>query len=76
MGEIAAGVFRNEMRPPSSYQAVMANLFSRNQGQLIFAWCLAGIALEYLNSCDKLKIGDKSSYVCRMVMQYVASFII
>ena len=36
--KIAAGVLRNEMRPPSSAQPLMANPFTRTEGQLLFTW--------------------------------------
>ena len=38
VGETAAGVLRNEMRPPSSAQPLMANPFTRTEGQLLFMW--------------------------------------
>ena len=63
VGEIAAGVLRNEMRPSSSSQLLLANLFSRTEGQLLFALCLAEVASEDLNSCDKMKNGDNSLHV-------------
>ena len=60
VGEIAAGVLRNEMRPPSSFQALMANFFSQTQGQLIFAFSLAGIALEIWTHVTKWSSGTKA----------------
>ena len=63
VGEIAPGVLRNEMRPSSSSKLLLANLFSRTEGQLLFAWCLAEVASEDLNSCDKLMNGDNSLHV-------------
>ena len=65
--------FENEMRPLSSAQLLMANCFTRTERRFCFTGRLAGVALEYLNSSDKLKFGEKSSFVCRMMMQYVAS---
>ena len=65
--------FENEMSAASSAQLLMANGFTRTERRFCFTWCLADVALEDLNSWDKLKFGDKSSYVCRMMMQYVAS---
>ena len=47
--------------------------FPNNKRQFLFTWCLAGVALEDLNSCDKVEFGDKSLYVYRMMIQYVAS---
>ena len=38
VGEIAAGVLRNEMRPPSSAPPLMANPFTRTEVQLLFTW--------------------------------------
>ena len=57
----------------SSAQPLMANPFTRNEGQLMFTRCSAGAALKDLNSCVKMKFGDKSLYVYRMMIQYVAS---
>ena len=51
----------------------MANSFTRTERQFLFTSCLAGVALEDLISCDKLKFGDKNMHVYRMMMQYVAS---
>ena len=53
MGEIAAGALRNEKRPPSSVQLLMANTSTQTERQLLFKWCLAEDALKDLNSCDK-----------------------
>ena len=72
-GEINAGVLRNEVRPSSSSQHLMSNLSSRTEGQFFFAWCLAEVASEDLNSCDKMKYGDNSLLVYQMTMQYVAA---
>ena len=57
VGEIAAGVLRNEMRPSSCSIALMAKLFSRTEGQFLFAWYLTEVALKDLSSCDNLKYG-------------------
>ena len=38
----------------------------------MFTSCLAGVAIEDLNSCDKLKLGDKGLHVYQMMMHYVA----
>ena len=62
-----------EMRAPQSAQLLMADPFTLTARQFLFTWCLAGLALEDLNSCDKGKFGDKSLYVYQMLMQYVAS---
>ena len=74
VGEIAAEVLRNEMRPSSSSQLLLANLFSRTESHLLFAWCLSEVASEDLNSCDKMKNGDNSLHVYQMMMHYVAAF--
>ena len=55
--------FENESSAASSAQLLMANRFTRTERQFCFTWCLADVALEDLNSCDKLKFGDKSWYV-------------
>ena len=47
----------------SSVQPLMANPFTRTEGHLMFTWPLAEAALKDLNSCDKMKFGDKSLYV-------------
>ena len=73
VGEIAAGVLRNEMRLPSSSPLLMANPLTRTDGQLLFTWCLAEVALEDLNSCDKMKYWDKILHVNQIMMQHVAS---
>ena len=73
VGEIATGVLRERDEPPSSAQLPMATNFTRTERQFLFTWCLAGVALEDLISCDKLKFGDKSLHVFWMMMQYVAS---
>ena len=62
----------NELRAPSSAQPLMANPFIRTTEQLLFTWYLAGLALEHLILCDKLKVGDKDLHVYRMLMQCVA----
>ena len=51
--------FENEMSAASSAQLLMANRFTRTERRFCFTWCLAGVALEDLNSCDKLKFGIK-----------------
>ena len=63
MGEIAAGVLGNEIRPPSFSQLLMTNPLTRTDGQLLFTCCLAEDALEDLNSCDKMKYWDKVLHV-------------
>ena len=60
------------MRTPSSALTLMANLFVRTAGQLMFAWSLVGIELEVLTSCDKLKLGSKNLEVYQMLVQHVA----
>ena len=60
------------MRAGSSAHPLMANPFTRTEGQLLFTWCLAGTALENLISCDKLKLGEKGLHVFRKLMQPVA----
>ena len=40
------------MRTPSSALPLMANLFVRTAGQLMFAWSLVGVELEVLTSHD------------------------
>ena len=65
--------FENEMRAPQFAHLLLADPFTLTERQFLFTWCLAGLALEDLNSCDKGKFGDKSLYVYRMLMQYVAS---
>ena len=73
MGEITAGVRRNKKRPPSSAQVLMANIFTQTKLHLLFTWCLAEVALKDLNSCEKMKYGDKSLHVYQIMMQYVVS---
>ena len=61
------------MMAPSSAQPLMANPFTRAKGQLLFTWCLAGVALEDLTSSDKLKLDYKGLLsVHRMMMQHFA----
>ena len=60
------------MRAPSSAKPLLANPFTWTESQLLFTWCLAGVALEDLTLCDKLKLSDKGIYVYRMMMQHVA----
>ena len=50
---------------------MMAIFFTRVEGQVLLTRCLAGVALEDLTSCDKLKLGYRGLHVCRMMMQYV-----
>ena len=64
--------FEEAMRTPSSALPLMANLFVRTAGQLIFAWSLVGIELEALTSHDKLKLGSKSLEVYQMLVQHIA----
>ena len=64
--------FEEAMRTPSSALPLMANLFVRTAGQLMFAWSLVGIELEVLTSRDKLKLGNKSLEVYQMLVQHVA----
>ena len=47
------------MRAASSAKHLIANLFIRTEGQLVFAWDLAGVSLEDQSSCHKLSLGDK-----------------
>ena len=47
------------IRTPSSALPLMANPFVRTAGQLMFAWCLVGIELEVLTSCEKMKLDNK-----------------
>ena len=51
----------------------MANIFTQTELPLLFTWCLAEVALNDLNSCEKMKYGDKSMHVNRMIKQYDAS---
>ena len=60
------------MRAPSSEQLLRANTFVRMEGQLLFAWSLAGVAMEELTSGYELKLGDKGLNVYRMLIQHVA----
>ena len=61
------------MKAPTSAQPLTVNPFIRTEGHLMFTLCLAGVALEDLTSCDKLKAGDKGLHVNRMMMmQHVA----
>ena len=55
--------FENEMRHYLICQLLMANPFSRTEGQFLFTWCSAEAALKDLNSCEKMK------YVSRMVWE-------
>ena len=64
--------FEEAMMTPSSALSLMANLFVRTAGQLMFAWSLVGIELETLTSHDKLKLGGKNLEVYQMLMQHVA----
>ena len=64
--------FEESMRTPSSALPLMANLFVRTAGQLMFAWCLVGIELEVLTSHDKLKLGSKSLEVYQILVQHIA----
>ena len=58
------------MRAPSFAQLLMTNPFTRTEGQILC--CQAGVALEGLTSCDKLKLTDKGPLVYRLMMQDVA----
>ena len=60
------------MRAPSSTQLLVANPFTRTEGQLLFTWWLARVALQDLTSCHKLTIGNKDLHVYRMMMRYIA----
>ena len=64
--------FEEAMRKSSSALPLMANLFVRTAGQLMFAWGLVGVELEVLTSRDKLKLGNKSLEVYQMLVQHVA----
>ena len=64
--------FEETMRTPSSALPLMANLFVRTAGQLMFAWSLMRIKLEVLTSCEKLKLGNKSLEFYQMMVQHVA----
>ena len=64
--------FENEMMAPSSAKPLIANLFIWTEGHLLFTRCLAGVALEDLASCDKLKLRDKGLHLYQMRMQHVA----
>ena len=44
--------FEDAMRAPSWALPLMANLFVRTAGQLMFTWSFAGVALEALTSHD------------------------
>ena len=70
--KLLLGYFENELRAPSSAKPLMTNPFARTEGQLLFTWCLAGVSLEDLTWCNKLKLGDKGLHVYRMMTQYVA----
>ena len=61
--------FENEMRAPLSARA---NTFIRTECKLLFAWCLAGVSVEDLTSCIKMKLGDKGLHISPMITQYVA----
>ena len=61
--------FEEARRTSSSALPLMANPFVRTAAQLMFAWSLVGIELEVLNSCDKLKLGNKSLEVYQMLVQ-------
>ena len=61
--------FEEAMRSPSSALPLIANHFVRKAGQLMFAWSLAGVALEVLTSHDKLKLGNNSLQVYQMLLQ-------
>ena len=63
--------FKNEMRAPSSAQPPMVSPFIWTEGQLLFTWCLAGVALEDLTSCNELKLVKKGLYLYRILMQHV-----
>ena len=60
------------MRAPPSAQLLMTNPFTRTEGQILFPCCQAGVVLEGLSSCDKLKLTDREPHVYRMMMQDVA----
>ena len=60
------------MRAPSSVKPLMANPFTRTEGQQLFTCCLAGVALQDVTTSDKLKLGDKGLDRYRMMMQHVA----
>ena len=64
--------FAEAMRTSSSALPLMANPFVRTAGQLMFAWSLVGIELEVLTSHDKLKLGNKSLQVYKILVQHIA----
>ena len=64
--------FEDAMGAPSSALPLMANLFVRIEGQLMFTWSFAGVALEALTSYDKLKLGGKSLQLYQMLVQHNA----
>ena len=64
--------FEDEMRAPSLEQPLMANLFVRTTGQLMFKWSLSGVALEALTSHNKPKLGDTGLRIYQMLAQHIA----
>ena len=64
--------FEEAMRTPSPALPLIANLFVRTAGQLMFAWSLVGIELETLTSHDKLRLGSKHLEIYQMLTQHVA----
>ena len=72
VGETIVGILRKRDESNLISPVSDGELFIRTEGQLLFTWCLPGVTLEDLTSCEKLKLGKKDPNVYRMLMQYVA----
>ena len=72
MGETFVGILRKRDESNLISPVSDGEFFIRTEGQLLFTWCLPGVALEDVTSCEKLKLGKKGPNVYRMLMQYVA----
>ena len=60
------------MRAPYSAKTLLASpFFFVEQGQLMFTWRLAVVALEAMTLYDKLKLGGKGRQVYRMLTQHI-----
>ena len=68
LGEITARMHRERNEGTRIRQTPDGEL----EGQLLFEWCLAGVQLEELTSCNKMKMVYKGLHVYQMMMQYVA----
>ena len=73
VGEFASGVLRKRDKGTLICPTPDGEQFTWTERQLLFTWCLAEVAMKDLNSCDKMKYGDKILHVYQIMLQYFAS---